>query len=104
MAKKYVLRQFKPGDKKHNKVNTLINLSALGLNSSQSILKNSLSVGASESITNTAAATLFPYDEDVQANPFHKYKDITKNSAESYAYFDLSYPQRVEYLRMLSQH
>ena len=104
MAKKYVLRSFKPGDKKHNKVNTLINLSALGLNSSQSILKNSLSVGASESVTNTAAATLFPYDEDVQANPFHKYKDITKNSAESYAYFDLSYPQRVEYLRMLSQH
>ena len=78
MAKKYVLRSFKPGDKKHNKVNTLINLSALGLNSSQSILKNSLSVGASESVTNTAAATLFPYDEDVQANPFHKYKDISK--------------------------
>lgn len=35
MAKKYILRQFKPGDvDKHNKVNTLINLSALGLNSS----------------------------------------------------------------------
>lgn len=34
MAKKYILRQFKPGNKEHNKINTLINLSALGLNAS----------------------------------------------------------------------
>ena len=33
--KKYILRSFNPGNKeKHNKVNTLINLSALGLNTS----------------------------------------------------------------------
>ena len=32
MAKKYILRSFSPGKKEHNKVNALINLSALGLN------------------------------------------------------------------------
>ena len=55
MAKKYIIRSFKPGSKKeHNKVNTLINLSALGLNTQQSILKNSLSVGASENMMNNS--------------------------------------------------
>jgi hypothetical protein len=34
MAKRYIIRSFKPGDKSHNRPakNTLINLSALGLN------------------------------------------------------------------------
>lgn len=103
MAKKYILRQFKPGDKTHNKINTLINLSALGLNASQSIIKNSLSLGASETTNSAMQQTLYPYDEDYAATPFQKYKDITNNSAESYAYYDLSYPQRVEYLRLFSQ-
>lgn len=103
MAKKYILRQFKPGDKTHNKINTLINLSALGLNTSQSIIKNSLSLGASETANSAMQQTLYPYDEDYNATPFQKYKDITNNSSESYAYYDLSYPQRVEYLRLFSQ-
>ena len=56
MAKKYIIRSFKPGSKKeHNKVNALINLSALGLNTQQSILKNSLSVGASENMMNNSS-------------------------------------------------
>lgn len=48
--------------------------------------------------------TLYPYDEDIQETPFTKYKDVTKNHSSSYAYYDLSYPQRVEYLRQFSQH
>lgn len=93
MAKKYILRQFKPDDvEKHNKVNTLINLSALGLNASQSILKNSLSLGASETSSSAMNQTLYPYSEDYDTTVFNRYKDITKNSAESYAYYDLSYP------------
>ena len=32
MARKYILRKFNPGKPEHNKVNTLISLSALGLN------------------------------------------------------------------------
>jgi hypothetical protein len=32
MAKKYIVRKFNPGQEDHNKINTLINLSALSLN------------------------------------------------------------------------
>ena len=104
MAKKFVLRTFKPGKKEHNKVNTLINLSALGLNSQQSIIKNSIALGAAEmnQYTNTSQM-LYPYEDSLQDTNFTKYTDITKNSSESYAYYDLTYPQRVEYLRMFSQ-
>lgn len=104
MAKKYILRSFSPGKKKHNKVSTLINLSALGLNAQQSLIKNSISLGASETATSfNAAGSIFPYDEDMSETPFTKYKDLTKNSSESIAYYDMSYPQRVEYLRMFAQ-
>jgi hypothetical protein len=102
--KKYILRSFNPGNKdKHNKVNTLINLSALGLNTQQSIIKHSLSLGASETSQYSQGQTLYPYNEDIQATPFDQYKDITKNQSETYAYYDLSYTQRVEYLRLFSQ-
>lgn len=93
MAKKYILRKFSPGKKEHNKVNTLINLSALGLNAQQNIINNSLSLGATEtSQFNNLSGTLYPYDEDVEVSPFSKYKDITKNQSETYAYYDMSYP------------
>jgi len=46
---------------------------------------------------------LYPYEDSLQDTNFTKYTDITKNSSESYAYYDLTYPQRVEYLRMFSQ-
>ena len=107
MAKKYILRSFKPGTKSHNKVNnTLVNLSTLGLNKQQSILKNSISMGASETTryNSYSTNTLMPYEEDFENEAFQKYKDITKNGTSSYAYYDLSYPQRVEYLRYFSQH
>ena len=47
--------------------------------------------------------SLYPYDDDTDVTPFTKYKDITKNQSESYAYYDLSYAQRVEYLRQFAQ-
>ena len=44
---------------------------------------------------NGQTQSLFPYEQDLQENDFTKYKDITKNQSESYAYFDMSYAQRV---------
>ena len=46
---------------------------------------------------------MFPYEQDVDDNIFAEYKDITKNQSESYSYFDMSYAQRVQYLRAFSQ-
>lgn len=100
MAKKYIVRKFNPGKTDHNKVNPLINLSALSLNSAQSVLKTSLALGASETVTS-------PYDtynyNDAEHNPFSAYKDITNNSAQTYAYYDLSYPARRDYLQLFAQ-
>lgn len=62
-----------------------------------------MSLGASETSNSAMNQTLYPYDEDYDNTVFNRYKDITKNASESYAYYDLSYPQRVEYLRLFSQ-
>ena len=99
MAKKYIVRKFSPGKADHNKINPLINLSALSLNSQQSVLKTSLALGASETVTS-------PYDTynyNDQDNPFSSYVDIMNNSAPAYAYYDMSYPARRDYLRLFSQ-
>lgn len=99
MAKKYIVRKFSPGKADHNKINPLINLSALNLNSQQSILKTSLALGASETVTS-------PYDTysyNEQENPFSAYADVMNNAAPAYAYYDLSYPARRDYLRLFSQ-
>ena len=102
MAKKYIVRKFNPGKEDHNKINTLINLSSLNLNSAQSIIRTSLALGASETSNTLTADTLYPYDNNPE-NPFSKYKDITKNAATSYAYYDLSYAQRRDQLRLFAQ-
>jgi hypothetical protein len=49
-------------------------------------------LGASETGTTLTGDSLYSY-EGVNSpdNPFSKYKDITKNTTTSYAYFDLSY-------------
>ena len=104
MAKKYIVRSFSPGKKSHNKINTLINLSSLGLNAQQSIIKNSIAMGASETASSyNAAGSLFPYDEEIEQTPFRNYQDLTNNTDGAIAYYDMSYPQRVEYLRMFAQ-
>nr|DAY42167.1 MAG TPA: hypothetical protein [Caudoviricetes sp.] len=38
MAKKYIIRSFNPGKREHNKVNTLLNLSSLGINTAENII------------------------------------------------------------------
>ena len=103
MAKKYVVRKFNPGNEDHNKINTLINLSSLSLNSAQSVIRTSLSLGVSETNNTLTADSLYPYDTTGTDNPFTKYKDITKNTSGSYAYYDLSYAQRRDQLRLFSQ-
>ena len=102
MAKKYIVRKFNPGKEDHNKINTLINLSSLNLNSAQSIIKTSLALGASETSNTLTSDTLYPFDTNGE-NPFVKYRDITKSAAKSYAYYDLSYAQRRDQLRLFSQ-
>ena len=104
MPTKYVARKFNPGKEDHNKINTLINLSSLSLNASQSILQTSLALGASETNNAYASNSIMQYGDDIgQDNAFVKYKDITKNNSQSYAYYDLSYSQRREQLRSFSQ-
>lgn len=102
MAKKYIVRKFNPGKEDHNKINTLINLSSLNLNSAQSIIRTSLALGASETSNTLTADTLYPFDNNPD-NPFSKYKDITKTAATAYAYYDLSYAQRRDQLRLFAQ-
>lgn len=104
MPTKFVARKFNPGKDDHNKINTLINLSSLSLNASQSILQTSLALGATETGSGYATDTIMQYgDEMVNDNAFIKYRDITKNNSQSYAYYDLSYTQRREQLRNFSQ-
>ena len=104
MPTKYVARKFNPGKEDHNKINTLINLSSLSLNASQSILQTSLALGASETNNAYASNSIMQYGDDIgQDNAFAKYRDITKNNSQSYAYYDLSYSQRREQLRSFSQ-
>lgn len=103
MPKKFVLRNFNPGKEDHNKTSQLINLSALGLNSSQSILKTSLAFGASETSLNNITDNSFMYDDNNLESSLNKHKDITNNSATSYAYYNLSYEQRRTYLQSFSQ-
>lgn len=104
MPTKYVARKFNPGKEDHNKINTLINLSALSLNSSQSILQTSLALGASETAYGAIDNNnLYPYGANDDSNAFVKYKDITKTNSQNYAYYDLSYQQRRDQLRQFAQ-
>lgn len=104
MAKKYILRSFKPGDKKHNSVNTLVTLNNLGMTSQYSVIKNSLAMGASQSALNTGmSSVMYPYTQDYDAtDAFYQFRDVTKTSGENYAYYTMSYQQRVDYLRLFS--
>lgn len=105
MAKKYIIRKFNPGKEDHNKIeNTLINLSSLNLNASQSILQTSLALGASETTNTLTADSLYPYDNYFDESQFQKHRDITKNTNQSYAYYDMSYTQRRDQLRLFSQY
>ena len=94
MPTKYIARKFNPGKADHNKINTLINLSSLSLNSSQSILKTSLALGSAQT-NNYTGDSLYPFNDGLNQdqNSFSQYVDITKNTKQSQAYYDLSYQQ-----------
>lgn len=47
MAKKYIIKSFKPGEKTHKHINPLINLSSLGINTNTDIMKTALSLSSS---------------------------------------------------------
>lgn len=100
--KKYIIRNFKPNTKQHNKVSDLISLSALGFNTDANIVKSSLALGTSEtsddSIT-TSGAYMGTSDSLMTASKFNRYKDITKNQSSAFAFFDMSYVDRRDYLR-----
>lgn len=102
MPKKYVIRSFNPGKKEHKRINPLINLSSLGINTSNTILKTSLSLGASETNEGGMTDLYQPFGEDLYTSRFNKYKDITKNQSSSYAFFDMGYAARRDYLRQFA--
>ena len=104
MAKKYVLRSFKPGEQNHNHVNPLINLSSFGLQSNQSIMKNALAISASQTRNGMMDDQLNPnYYDATGTNRFTKYKDLTKNQSSNYAYYDMTYATRCQYCRQLAR-
>ena len=41
MAKKYIIRSFNPGRREHNKINPLVNLSSLGITTTENIISSS---------------------------------------------------------------
>ena len=81
MPTKYIARKFNPGKADHTKINTLINLSSLSLNSSQSILKTSLALGSAQT-NNYTGDSLYPFNDGLNQdqNSFSQYVDITKNN------------------------
>lgn len=62
MAKtKYIIRNFSPGKSNHNKVNDLISLSALGINTDNNIIKSSMALGVSETDAGDYMNSYLPY-------------------------------------------
>ena len=103
MPKKYVIRSFNPGKQNHKRINPLINLSSLGINTSSSILKTSLSLGASETNEGGMEDLYQPFGDEVYGSRFNRYRDITRNQSSSYAFFDMGYAARREFLRQFAQ-
>lgn len=103
MAKKYVIRSFNPGKRDHGRINPLINLSSLGINTANNIIKTSLSLGASETNNNALEDQYLPYGDELYGTKFNKYRDITGQQSQSYAFFDLGYNARRTFLRQFAQ-
>lgn len=79
----------------------MLNLSALGINTDRDIIKSSLALGVTETAENNGSDNL-TYGGKLVNSKFDKYRDITKNSNQSFAFFDLSYTQRRDYLRQFA--
>lgn len=104
MATKYVLRKFKPGEENHNHINPLINLSSFGLQNNQSIMKNALALSTSQTQQGSMDDQAYPsYYDAMGTNRFNKYKDLTKNQSNTYAYYDMTYSTRRQYCKALAR-
>jgi hypothetical protein len=77
-------------------------LSSLGINTSSSILKTSLSLGASETNEGGMEDLYQPFGDEVYGSRFNRYRDITRNQSSSYAFFDMGYAARREFLRQFA--
>lgn len=112
MAKKYILKAFAPGNSDNSKKinNNLFTLSNVNLNTNNKLIKNSLSIGASQSGANGDARDYVyngeatdDYGVDFYSSVYGKYRDITKVNGEYIAFFNQSYQTRRDYLREFSQ-
>lgn len=99
MAKKFVVRKFNPNKSYHNDINSLINLSSLGIDTEKNIVKSSMALGVSETDAGNVNIQNLDYTGGLYNSKFTKYRDITKTQSNAYAFFDMSYTQRRDYLR-----
>ena len=102
----YVLRNFKSINPniRNNKSTNLLDIGAIDLNSGQSIVHSSLSVGASEMEALQANNSNFFGNIQQQFNDYYtKFRDITKMSGEYVAFYNQTYPLRRQYLRQFAE-
>lgn len=93
--KKFRIRNFNPGTPEHKHLNPLIDLSRLGLDNGDRMLKLSLAHSTSETQMDAMQDQSYPdYNQAFGADYFVKFKDLTKNQTNNYAYYDMSYQQR----------
>lgn len=102
--KKYIIRNFKPGEKNHAHINPLLNLSKFGISNNADIMKSSLSLSASQTQEGGMTDQMYPnFYDAVGVNRFSKYRDLTKNSTNNYAFYDMSYTQRRDFCRQMAR-
>jgi hypothetical protein len=61
-----------------------------------------MAYGVSETTEQTTSQAYMGVSDTLNTSKFNRYKDITKNQASSFAFFDMSYPQRRDYLRQFA--
>lgn len=105
MAKKYIIKSFNPSAESHKHINPLINLSSLGINANSNILKTALGLSATQTMEGGMEDQYYPNLYDATgANAFSKFRDLTKNTTNNYAFYDMSYAQRRDFCRSLSRY
>lgn len=104
MAKKYVIKSFKPGSVNHKHTNPLIDLTALGISTNSDIMKTSLGLSASQTQMGPMQDQYYPNMYDATGmNQFAKYRDLTKNQTNNYAFYDMTYQQRRQFCQQIAR-
>lgn len=106
MAQRYVLKNFAPGTKKNGKDrsgNLLFRLSSIGITSDTNVIKSSLSMGMTQTQTDSVYSQINDFSPDFYDTAFAQYRDITKSNGEYIAFFNNSYELRRTYLRQFAQ-